>query len=73
MKPLRQAFSFWCFSNKGVESDMLLAGAAKIGYEGVDLIDEKLWPAAQNHGLRITAMGGHASIENGLKRKCGAN
>jgi hydroxypyruvate isomerase len=68
MKALRQAFSYWCFSNRGVEHDELLAGAARLGYEGVELIDEKLWPMARDHGLRIASMNGHGSIENGLNR-----
>jgi hydroxypyruvate isomerase len=68
MKPLRQGFSYWCFSNRGVEDDQLLAGAARIGYEGVELIDENLWPMARDHGLRIVSMGGHGSIEDGLNR-----
>ena len=69
MKPLRQSFAFWSFTNCGVEPEALLAGAARIGYEGVDLIDEKLWPAAQRHGLAITAIGGHNTLEDGLNRK----
>ena len=69
MKPIRQAFSYWCFSNRGVEHEELLAKAAGLGYEGVDLIDEALWPTAQRHGLTITAIGGHDSIDNGLNRK----
>ena len=39
-----------------------------IGYEGVDLIDEALWPTAQSHGLAITAIGGHTTLEDGLNR-----
>jgi len=68
MKPLRQSFSWWCFANRGIDPDALLAGAARLGYEGVDLIDETLWPAARRHGLDITAIGGHSSIEDGLNR-----
>ena len=68
MNPLRQSFSMWCFANRGQEAEALLAGAARIGFEGVDLIDEKLWPVAQKHGLTITAIGGHGTIENGLNR-----
>ena len=68
MKPLRQAFSWWCFANRGIDPDTLLAGAARIGYEGVDLIDEGLWPKARRHGLAITAIGGHGSIGDGLNR-----
>jgi hydroxypyruvate isomerase len=67
--PLRQSFSWWCFANRGIEPDALLAGAAKIGYQGVDLIEEFLWPLAQKHGLTVSAIAGHASIENGLNRR----
>ncbi len=69
MSALRQSFSWWCFANRGIEAESLLEGAAKIGYEGVDLIDESLWPIAQRHGLTISAIMGHASIADGLNRK----
>ena len=65
---MRQSFSWWCFANRGVAADDLLAGAAKIGYEGVELIDEALWPAAQKNGLTISSAGGHQSIDDGLNR-----
>jgi hydroxypyruvate isomerase len=68
MNPLRQSFSWWCFANRGLEPEALLAAAVKIGYEAVDLIDEKFWPLAQQHGLRIAAVNGHGSIGNGLNR-----
>jgi hydroxypyruvate isomerase len=68
MSRLRQSFSWWCFANRGIDDETLLAAAARIGYEGVDLIDEHLWPAAQRHGLVVTAVGGHRSIESGLNR-----
>jgi len=68
MNRVSQSFSWWCFANRGVEPDALLAGAAKIGYKGVDLIGEALWPNAQRHGLAITAVEGHASISEGLNR-----
>jgi hydroxypyruvate isomerase len=65
---IRQSFAWWCYANCGVEPEELLAGAAKLGYEGVDLIEEKFWPAAQKHGLTIAAVGGHGTIEQGLNR-----
>jgi len=49
--------------------DKLLSGAARIGYEAVDLIDEKFWPMVRDNGLRIAATGGHGTIEKGLNRK----
>jgi hydroxypyruvate isomerase len=69
MAALRQSFSWWCFANRGLEPEALLKAARKIGYEGVDLIDEPLWPMALKQGLTIAAIGGHASIEDGLNRR----
>lgn len=66
MNSLKQAFSWWAFANRGIDSRDLLAGAAQIGYDGVDLIEEALWPLAQNFGLIISAMGGHGTIQSGL-------
>jgi hydroxypyruvate isomerase len=66
---IRQGFSWWCFANRGVEHGALLAGAAKIGYEAVDLIEEALWPTARDHGLRIAAVNGHGTLSDGLNRR----
>jgi hydroxypyruvate isomerase len=52
-----------------VEPEGLLAGAKEMGYWGVDLIGEELWPAAKEHGLEISAVNGHRSIEDGLNRR----
>ena len=68
MNRLRQGFSWWCFQNRGVEAEALLAGARKIGYEFIDLVDESLWPEVRAHGLRVGAVSGHRSIEDGLNR-----
>jgi hydroxypyruvate isomerase len=63
---LRQSFAWWCFANRGVEAQPLLQAAAEIGYEGVDLIDEALWPLAKSYGLDICAVMGHGTIAEGL-------
>jgi hydroxypyruvate isomerase len=68
MSHLRQSFSWWCYANRGLEPEALLAAAAKIGYEAVDLIGEEFWPLVKKHGLRLAAMNGHGTIENGLNR-----
>jgi hydroxypyruvate isomerase len=65
---MKQSFSWWCFANRGIEPEALLAGAANIGYEGVDLIDEALWPVAQKHGLRMVAVNGHGTLSDGLNQ-----
>lgn len=69
MGHLRQSFSWWCFENRGLATDELLAAAVKIGYEGVDLVPEALWPDVIRHGLKISAVDGHASIIEGLNRR----
>jgi len=66
---IAQAFSWWCFANRGVDAERLLEGAASIGYKGVDLIDEALWAAARRQGLAVSAVNGHGTIEHGLNRK----
>jgi len=69
MSHLKQGFSWWCYNNRGVESVELISAAAKIGYVAVDLIEEKWWPVARDHGLTIAAVGGHGTIEKGLNRR----
>ena len=64
-----QSISWWCFANRGVEPEALLSSAAKIGYKGVDLIEEELWPTVRSHGLSITAINGHGTIDDGLNRR----
>jgi hydroxypyruvate isomerase len=66
---IRQSFSYWCVANRGLEPEALLAGAAKIGYAAVELIDEKLWPLAHKAGLAIASTGGHGTIDDGLNRE----
>src|ERR1700761_9321686 len=72
MKPPAQSFSWWCFRGRGVAPEDLMKGAAKIGYEGVDLLREPLWSMAARHGLKITAIGGHRTLEEGLNRRAHA-
>ena len=63
-----QSFAWWCFANRGVDADTLLAHAAHTGYAGVDLLDEALWPLAARHGLRLACIAGHGTLRDGLNR-----
>ena len=65
---MKQALSWWCFAGRGVENEALLAAAKKMGYLGVDLIDESLWPLVKKAGLELTAQNGHGSIDSGFNR-----
>ena len=66
---MKQSFAWWCFAGRGVGPEDLLAGAARLGYEGVDLIDEELWPLARRHGLTVAAVAGHGTLADGLNRR----
>lgn len=66
---MKQSFAWWCFANRGVSDEELLRGAARLGYAGVDLIDEALWPLARKHGLGIAAVAGHGTLTDGLARR----
>ena len=64
--PIKQCFSWWCFENRGVSDAELLREAKLIGFDGVELIPEHLMGMAQDSGLEVVTMTGHASIESGL-------
>jgi hydroxypyruvate isomerase len=66
---ISQSFSWWCFANRGIAPETLLYGAARMGYNGVDLIEEALWPLVKRHGLSISAINGHGTISEGLNRR----
>jgi hydroxypyruvate isomerase len=47
----------------------LVRAAAAIGYEAVDLVVREHWRLVKDHGLAIAAIGGHASLTEGLNRR----
>lgn len=67
MNQIEQAFSWWCYTGRGVEPEDILKHAADIGFVGVDLVGEDHWPLVKDHGLRITAISGHKTF--GLNRR----
>jgi hydroxypyruvate isomerase len=69
MPHLKQSFSWWCFQDPGVAAADLIREAARIGYEGVDLVGEKFWPLIADAGLKIAAIDGHGTISEGLNRR----
>ncbi|MBB5376614.1 hydroxypyruvate isomerase [Deinococcus metalli] len=63
---IEQSFAWWSFAQDHADPRTLLRAAADIGYTGVDLLDPALWPVAADVGLRLAAVGGHASLTQGL-------
>ena len=62
---LRQSFSWWCFSDRGVPDETLIKNAKEIGYQGVELIPANLFDLALEAGLTIVSHSGHESISSG--------
>jgi len=68
MAAIKQSVSAWCFERTMSPQD-LARTLIEIGYAGADLVDQEHWPLFKEHGLAITAVNGHRSIEEGLNRR----
>lgn len=60
---LRQSFARWCYASTPI--DELCALAARIGFEGIDLVDPADWPLLDEHGLVCSLANSHP-ISRGL-------
>jgi hydroxypyruvate isomerase len=66
---LKQAFTYWSFSNKSLSDEELFRSAAEIGYSAVELLGEDLFPLAKKYNLAVSSHRGHDSIPNGFNRR----
>ena len=66
--PLKHSFSWWCFADL-VDPQTLISAAARIGYDGVDLVDQAHWDAIREAGLELAAVDGHTTLEDGLNQR----
>jgi hydroxypyruvate isomerase len=64
----KASFTWWSFANRGAGDDELIRAAAQMGYDGVELADEALWPAIVDAGMAIATHPGHRSLTSGLNR-----
>ncbi len=68
MSKIKQSLAWWCFG-RHMATDALIASAARIGYAGVEMAPEELWPQITDGGLKIITMGGHQSLGDGLNKR----
>jgi hydroxypyruvate isomerase len=61
---LRQSVSRWCYGR--IPLDDLCQAAKTIGYQSVELLDEKDWPVVAKHGLVCAMANGFGSIPVGF-------
>jgi hydroxypyruvate isomerase len=66
MASLKASFTWWSFAERGATTDQLLRGAATMGYTGVELAPQELWPALTDAGLTIATHRDHESLTSGL-------
>ena len=66
MARIRQSACFWCFCREGVSVQDLVARAAAIGYESVEMAPPEHWDLIREHGLGMAVIVGHASLADGL-------
>ncbi len=64
---VRHSFS-WGMAAGHVEFDKLVVAVKDMGYEGVDLPKREDWDLIKDAGLTLSAIGGHASLRDGLNR-----
>ncbi len=68
MSKIKQSLAWWCFG-RSLPADELIQAAARIGYAGVEMCPQELWPKVREGGLRIITEGGHASLTDGLNKR----
>ena len=66
---IRQALAWWCFARGEMTPERLVRAAADMGYDAIELVEPPYWPLVRDHGLSISAIGGHRSLTEGLNRR----
>ncbi len=69
MGQIKQSIAWWCYARGEMTPERLVATAAEIGYEAVELVGQEHWPLVKAAGLKIASIVGHQSIEEGLNRR----
>lgn len=62
------SLTWWSVANRGKTDDELIRATAEMGYDGIELAEEALWPAIAAAGMAIATHRGHGTIESGLNR-----
>ena len=68
MPAIKQSVCFNPFTGSGLSPQELVAAAARIGYQSVEMASQEHWPLIQDHGLAIAIVSGHASLPDGLNK-----
>ena len=69
MSAIRQSVCFNPFNRDDITPKQLIAAAAKIGYNSLEMAPQEHWPLIKDHGLDIAIVIGHASLHDGLNKR----
>ena len=69
MPTIKQSAAWWCFVPAVMTPQAFVKAVAEIGYDAVELVPQKHWSLARDHGLNIAAIGGHGPLEDGLNKR----
>jgi hydroxypyruvate isomerase len=69
MASIQQSIAWWCFVPRAMTADDFLRAAVASGYAAIELAPAEMFDTIKRHGLRLSGIGGHGSIESGLNRR----
>src|SRR4051794_21459312 len=68
MRRMRVSAAWWCYVREGMSAEAFLQAAVDLGYDGIELAPQAVWPQIRDAGLAIAAFSGHASLTDGLNK-----
>jgi hydroxypyruvate isomerase len=68
MTAITQSVSWWCFTPRLMAPEAFLTAAAEAGFKAIELVPPEYAQLVCDFGLKISSMGGHNGIANGLNR-----
>ncbi len=68
MSTFKQAVAWWSFMSDQMTAEATIRAIADTGYSGIDLIGQEHWQLVKDHGLVLSAVAGHHSLQDGLNK-----
>ena len=68
MSTFKQAVAWWSFFSDQMTAEETVRTIAEAGYSGIDLAGREYWQLIKEHGLTLSAIAGHVSLEDGLNK-----
>ena len=68
MTTIRQSLCFGAFARTRSPEEVI-AAAADIGYDSIEMLPQEHWQAVRDHGMDIAIIVGHGALQDGLNKK----